>query len=234
MFPRRHKLRRIALTLTLLMTLPRAAFASQDGPASDIQLTVLDKCAASGSTKLASLIVSDEVSGARIPPSVIGRLAQDENGVTSTLHLHPGFYNITASFGGEVGDCDGSLLLPVLVHRNQSAMLIARKSVLLRSSYAMLAGILPFSGYLASIVYYPQDQDGKEGLSSFVEIPARVIDDAYYVTGLPNGVARLRVYAGDRTSYVEFKLGRIGGSQRYRVFNVSSADVTKALAALKY
>jgi hypothetical protein len=146
-------------------------------------------------------------------------------GAELDIHLAPGFYNV-----GVLGDtCSDEVLLPVLQGRDQDVLLIGWRGFR-GGSTTMVAGTLPLTGYSASIVYYPEDQEGR-GRKWFADIPARVDGDAYYATGLLAGTARLRVSTADRSQWLEFKIGEIGASsaQRYIVFNVSEADVKNAL-----
>lgn len=122
---------------------------------------------------------------------------------------------------------------PVREGRNQDALLIGFNGFTLRQSAMMIAGTLPFSGFTASIVYYPQDQSGV-GPKSLVEIPARVQGDAYYATGIPRGTARLRISTDPRGGrWLEFRIGAIGVAPARRdvAFNVSAVKVEKAITA---
>jgi hypothetical protein len=142
------------------------------------------------------------------------------------LTLAQGFYELDFS----VGECGGTTLLPVLKGRDQDALLIGSQLAQLRESVAMVAGTLPFSGYTASIAYWPQDQVNGVGPKSLLEDPARVQGDSYYATGLPAGIARLRIRTPDGTQYLEFNIGKIGSNvHRVQVFNITEADLKNAL-----
>jgi len=112
-------------------------------------------------------------------------------GFEGDLFLPPGFYTVTIHLDS---NCWGSLSLPVLSKRNQDVMFVGLRGVVgvLRSGIAMIAGTAPFSGYSASIVYWPQDQQG-QGPKTLVVHPARVQGDSYYATGLAPGNVTLRI-----------------------------------------
>jgi hypothetical protein len=145
-------------------------------------------------------------------------------GVSADAQLPPGFYD----FGLIREGCSAETLLPVLPGRNQEVLLIGANSILLRESTAMVAGTTPFRGYSASIVYYPQDQQGS-GPKAYVIDPARIEGDAYYATGIPYGIARLRVWTtGGVGNYLEFKIGAINRANHYIIFNVTAEQVKAA------
>ncbi len=202
----------------------QTASAASDG-LSRVHLTFLNCAAGPQGTEALKLSVLDLLTHRDVANETGYTLQKTPLGAELDIHLAPGFYNV-----GVLGDtCSDEVLLPVLKGRDQDALLIGWRGFR-GGSTTMVAGTLPLTGYSASIVYYPEDQDGR-GRKWFADIPARVDGDAYYATGLLAGTARLRVSTADRSQWLEFKIGEIGESsgQRYIVFNVSEADVKNAL-----
>lgn len=189
----------------------------------DIHVTYLD-CSKSDKTASTIAIVFDATSGKRVTLAKY-TVARTALGADIHLGLSPGFYHVIIANGS----CQDDALVPVL-SRNQAIFLIGRNGFTLRESAAMVAGSLPFSGYTASIVYYPQDQV-TGGPKSLVEDPARVDGDSYYATGLPQGVARLRIRTADGSHFLEFPIGLISGDRTHRdvVFNLTSDEVRNAV-----
>jgi hypothetical protein len=202
----------------------QTASAASDG-LSRIHLTFLNCTAGPQGTEALKLHVLDVLTHRDVANEAEYTLQKTSLGAEVDIRLAPGFYNV-----GVLGEtCSDEVLLPVLKGRDQDALLIGWRGFR-GGSTTMVAGTLPLAGYSASIVYYPEDQDGRRP-RWFADIPARVDGDAYYATGLLIGSARLRVSTADRSQWLEFKIGEIGASsaQRYIVFNVSEADVKNAL-----
>lgn len=147
-------------------------------------------------------------------------------GIEGDLFLPPGFYNVGIKLDS---DCQNAILLPVLSGRGQDVLFVGLHGFTLRDSTNMVAGTLPFSGYTASIEYWPAERAG-HGTKTLVPHPARVQGDSFYATGLWSGTVRLRISTPDSSNRLEFEIGKIGvGAQRFTIFNVSPQDVRNAL-----
>ena len=222
---------RIVQGLTVLGVLAslEAQAAAPTDSRSHIRLTFLDCSGKPSDLKAFKLYLLDNDTFQHVESRASYAFEQTPLGLAADVSLPPGFYDL-----GVMGEkCRDETLIPVLKGRDQTALLIGTNSFRLRESTRMIAGTLPFRGSTVEIVYYPQDQGGR-GPKSLIAIPARVDGDAYYATGLPAGTARLAIAATDgEPSRLEFRIGMIGASflDRDLVFNVSEADVTKALTA---
>lgn len=217
---------RLTIVGLLLGLQAETVCAASDG-LSLIHVTFLN-CGRTNAVETVKLHVADLQAHRDVTNEVEYSLQKTPLGVTLDVRLAPGFYHVGIGNQG----CYNSILLPVLQGRNQNVLFIGTSGIRLRESTAMVAGALPFTGYSASIAYYPQDQVGR-GSKILTVIPARVDGNAYYSTALGVGIARLRVSTADGSERLEFKIGEINTSaaRRYIVFNVSENDVKNALNA---
>ncbi len=211
----------------ILLSLQAQALRAPSNNLSRIHLTFLNCTDGSQTADDPELYVVDATTFQHVENRAQYTIRQTSLGFDLEIGLPPGFY----SLGLIVGKCSNEILLPVLKGRDQDALLIGWKGVMLRESVGMVAGTVPFTGYTASIVYRPQDQADGVGPKSLVEDPARVQGDSYYATGLPAGNARLRISNTDGTYWLEFKIGMISRTptQRDQVFNVSERDIQNAM-----
>jgi hypothetical protein len=219
----RYFAKSVALISSLLIFNAQAAFGEDDDNASHLQITFLD-CANAISNASPSVYVYDDQAAKRIQPHIT--VSRNSFAFVVRTALAPGFYQISLN----EGTCSDSIRIPILRDHDQDILLIGSKFALIRESVGMIAGVLPFNGYTAGIVYRPEDQTDGSGPRSLVEDPARVQGNAYYATGLPSGIARLRIRTSDGVRFLEFKIGRVGlGGRRNQVFSPSLSEIKDAL-----
>ena len=213
---------RVGRILTLFSVVALLQAQTSDGAAANIHVTFLECSGDQNRANTPKLFLLDEMTYRHVENTAQYTFTRTSLGFDADIHLVPGFYDL----GVIDGRCSDEAVVPVLKGHNREALLIGWQGLMVTGSSAMIAGTAPFSGYSASIVYYPHDQKG-HGPSSLVVIPAKVERDAYYATGVPFGIARLRISTVDGTHSLEFMIGEIGAgsSQRNVLFNVSASDV---------
>lgn len=212
--------------VVVLTTVQGQANHAQSSERNRIRVTFLNCSGSSADLDSAKLYLLDTTNWRHVEGRAQYSVTKTRLGVEADISLSPGFYDL----GIIERSCSDETLLPVLPDRNQDALLIGSRRLLLRESSAMIAGTAPFTGYTASIVYYPQDQHGS-GPKTLVEDPARVQGDSYYATGVAPGTVRLRIRTADRSAWLDFKVGTIGPTNRNIIFNVSASDVKTAISA---
>lgn len=190
-----------------------------------VHFTVLN-CADSHNQALKPRIGVNNLGERREETQVQYNIRATSLGFEGEMFLSPGFYNVGVILGG---GCQDSIMLPVVSNQDQDVLFIGFHGWSLRNGTMMIAGTVPLTGYSASVVYWPQEQNG-DGPKTLVERPARVQGNAYYAVGLGPGTVRLRISTPDGSNHLDFKIGRIGsGAQRFLTFNVSEQDVKNAL-----
>jgi hypothetical protein len=220
-----RKMRWLAIAAVLVI-LQGQTLMAPSVQTSRVHLTFLDCISSPKGPDDLKLYLLDTKTFRHVESQAKYRMKKTALGVAVDISLAPGFYDV-----GLIGKtCSDETLLPVLKGRDQDALLIGGTRMLLRESSSMIAGSAPFSGYTASIAYYPQDQNGP-GPKTLVVIPARVQGDSYYATGIPRGTARLRIYTTDGGGWIEFKIGMIGPQTErpYVNFDVSDSDIKNAV-----
>lgn len=215
----------LALTVGILLYGDPAVHA-EVLPASKIHVRFLGCSNAQLDAGSLRLFIVDVRSSKTVSTAAMPNFVATSLGADADLSLAPGFYDL-----GVIGnECRDETLIPVLAGHNQSVLLIGSNTFRIRESTRMIAGVVPLSGYNASIVYWPQEQQS-DGPKRLVVIPARVEGDAYYASGLPAGKARLRISSLDGGSSLEFTIGEIGPTALRGClwFNLTQTDIENAM-----
>jgi hypothetical protein len=102
------------------------------------------------------------------------------------------------------------------------------------NNFAMVSGTLPSTGWRVAL-YYP-DRQGSPGASTwagrfgYLQVPAVVEGDAYYITGVLVGKAVVRLYDEKGDGWYDFDAGQIDYSKnRQIVRNVTIDDLQRAV-----
>jgi hypothetical protein len=150
------------------------------------------------------------------------------------LTLPPGFYGIGISDGG----CFGDVRVTVLAAHPRSLVIVGTNQTLLVAPTAILSGTLPSRGWQVAVVYPDRRPINGFGTDSSgdLEVSATVEQDAYYVTGLPEGRIFVRLYNQAHDKWFDFDAGRVDlrlrGGRSALIRNITPEELRAAIDAV--
>lgn len=216
----------IVLTI-LFLGLPGAVCPDTGASiATRVHFTLIDCVGNYGKSNMVRYSVLDSQSGEPVREGVLPTAAYALTREWDVM-LPSGFYRILV----DVGDCDDSLLVPVLANEERNIVAFLRNGIVMRTSQAMIAGTLPIKGYVARIVFASSAKPTEA--AKLIAYNAVVSGNAFYATGLPNGSASLEISNSNFLpgSVLRFPIGLVttSGSRSRIVFNVTMDDLANAV-----